>query len=163
MEKQIICKDGENIVIINIEAKKHFSITGTELKPKQSYLDFHGIDEDYFYDVEYVEHIDGKEYIFISGGVIHDTILRLRPDLKNLVDLHLSDMEGKPMHAYANGKYHLLQTGIQSAAKYLRTSESKLQPLLEAEGLGFDDIYLSLLPQWKKEAKEGLKFIKQLR
>lgn len=36
------------------------------------------------------------------GGCCHDIVLRLRPELKPVVDLHLSTDDGVPMHATAN-------------------------------------------------------------
>lgn len=42
------------------------------------------------------------------GGCIHEHILRFWPELKPLVDLHLSNADdGEPMHAEANGFYDL--------------------------------------------------------
>jgi hypothetical protein len=39
------------------------------------------------------------------GGACHDEILALRPDLAPFVALHLSDLEGVPLHVLGNGFY----------------------------------------------------------
>lgn len=41
------------------------------------------------------------------GGCCHDEILAKRPDLKPFAELHLSDSDGVPMHAEADGWYQL--------------------------------------------------------
>lgn len=43
----------------------------------------------------------------VAGGCMHDLVLYLWPELKPIVDLHLSDMDGTPMHDVANGWYQL--------------------------------------------------------
>lgn len=40
-----------------------------------------------------------------SCGCIHNEILETFPNLKPLVDLHLSNLDGKPMHCLENGFY----------------------------------------------------------
>lgn len=43
-------------------------------------------------------------------GAMHDELLRHWPELKPLADLHMSDMNGVPMHAESNGWYWLAGT-----------------------------------------------------
>lgn len=39
------------------------------------------------------------------SGAIHDEILKAFPQLADIAALHLSDIDGKPMHSFENGKY----------------------------------------------------------
>src|SRR4051812_47564544 len=41
------------------------------------------------------------------GGADHETIVREFPELADLAALHLSDIDGSPLHAEANGWYQL--------------------------------------------------------
>lgn len=41
------------------------------------------------------------------SGCLHEEILRYRPDLKCFVDLHLSYIDGQPLHSEENGWYWL--------------------------------------------------------
>ena len=43
----------------------------------------------------------------ITCGCMHEELLKHFPDLADLVAMHLSDMDGTPMHAEANGWYWL--------------------------------------------------------
>jgi hypothetical protein len=45
---------------------------------------------------------NGRESV---GGAIHKEILEAFPQLEDAAALHLSDMDGKPMHSFENGKY----------------------------------------------------------
>jgi hypothetical protein len=41
----------------------------------------------------------------VAGGAMHDRIVELFPRFRDLADMHLSDMNGVPMHAVENGWY----------------------------------------------------------
>lgn len=64
-------------------------------------------------------------------GCIHDDIIKHFPKLQPLVDIHLSDENGVPMHAYANAGYWAGHCKIQPEkntdilAKHLRVSKEK--------------------------------------
>lgn len=49
----------------------------------------------------------GRDHGSEFGGCCHDDILKLWPDLQPLADIHLSDLDGAPMYAEANGWYWL--------------------------------------------------------
>ena len=59
---------------------------------------------------------DQKPYFSLTGrvvengcesvsGAIHDEILKAFPQLADIAALHLSDIDGVPMHSFENGKY----------------------------------------------------------
>ena len=70
----------------------------------------------YFTVTAYFKGFDLRGHHSEFGGCCHDDILQIRPDLKPLVDLHLSDEEtGQPMHLYANAESH---AGIGKWSKF---------------------------------------------
>lgn len=72
----------------------------------------------------------------ISWGCMHDKILEYFPELQQIVDLHLSDINGVPMYAIENWMYHIKEN-LQTWLDYLRlkycTKEQKelLQAIAE--------------------------------
>lgn len=112
---------------------------------------------------------------FISGGCIHEAILKHFPKFAPFVHLHLSDWEGVPMHAVANGFYHL-QKGFNvekvgdinfppAYCEYYRITldqfnalnecPTQLQFALKLQSLG-------ILKQWKEQANEAIKQLEAL-
>ena len=65
----------------------------------------------------------------VSGGCLHNEILAHFPELQPLVDIHLSDEDGVPMHAYANAAYWAGHTRWEkdsdTLAKHLRVSKDQ--------------------------------------
>lgn len=60
-----------------------------------------------YFSLTYWAHRKGFPNQCESGGAGHDHILRFYPELADLAALHLSDIDGKPTHAEANGWYSL--------------------------------------------------------
>ena len=59
---------------------------------------------------------DQKPYFSLTGrivingrtdisGAIHEEILKYFPQLEDFASIHLSDIDGKPLHSLENGKY----------------------------------------------------------
>lgn len=71
---------------------------------------------------------------FEACGAGHDEILRRFPRFRDLAALHLSDIDGAPMHALENGFYHLGGTkwcgpDFLVAAKHFRITEAEAEQL----------------------------------
>ena len=91
---------------------------------------------------------ESEEYGY---GMLHDLILEHCPELAPLADLHLSDINGVPMHAVENGWYWLKGAAgdqgsffsesinseeepekcMQMLAKHLRISNAEAQKLIQ--------------------------------
>jgi hypothetical protein len=99
-------------------------------------------------------------------GCIHDIVGEIFPDLHDLIRLHLSDVDGVPMHAHANGWYWFSDydgrggttppadwqglTGAQRAERYLRAPAGHFDGVSTREQ--FDARVETLREQWRGEA-----------
>jgi hypothetical protein len=161
MKKQIITKDkNENTLIININNDKYFSITCEAYKKGKSKSD--------------------KNMIY--AGCSHAEILAARPDLKLLVDLHLSDSLGQPMFAVENGFYYYRTAKYHNKEKDDKTNYTKvlsnhlritlnevnlliieLDKLPESQRkLSFSTFVFNNLDRWQNEAIKANKLIESL-
>lgn len=100
----------------------------------------------------------------LYGGCCHDEILKVRPDLKIFIDLHLSDAKGAPMYAVSNG-YYFIKNKPQIAQKQIRATNEQYEILKGAEDKNHFHYLLHSLnipAQWEAEAKEAIKLLESL-
>lgn len=112
---------------------------------------------------------------FISGGCIHDEIEKYFPEFIPFIKLHLCDYKGIPMHASANGFYHL-RNGFNKTkpdnkafkaeyCKYYRINEGQFDALNSCENeLQFSVMLqtLGILKQWEMEANKAIETLEML-
>lgn len=96
------------------------------------------------------------------GGACHDTILKAFPDMKDLVDLHLSNQNGVPMHAVENGWFfmqHPEKFSTSVLAGHLRVTEDEVKHLSETckTKEDFAKVVEEMKPRWKSEARDVMK------
>lgn len=107
----------------------------------------------------------------ISGGCIHDALLAVFPEFKPFVDLHLSDMYGAPMHAIANGFYHLRNKDKSPEERkaitkeYMRVDNAQFDILNTAKDKDYFHFLvenMGLPIQWLAEAQAGIVQLEKL-
>lgn len=112
----------------------------------------------------------------LSGGCIHEEILKFFPEFKMFVNLHLCDFDGVPMHPTANGFYHL-SAGFNNAPANSQKFKDQYCEYYRISGVQFDILAasktqtqyalnlqkLGILEQWKKEALKGIKELEFLK
>ena len=102
---------------------------------------------------------DRRYHESIAGGCCHGAILAANKTYADIIALHLSDIDGVPMSAYANGYYYLHheEYGIAIAAKHFRTTleqATELQKLTKEE---LKEWVETQKPRWKMEADNVIK------
>lgn len=100
------------------------------------------------------------------GGCNHEDILAARPDLKPLVDLHLSSEDGWPIHLYANAESHAgigkwSQFAPRWLASHLRISDEAADDLANAGDIQrLREFIDSQLARYEQEAQAAIKQFK---
>lgn len=112
---------------------------------------------------------------FVSGGCIHDDIIKHFPEFIPFVRLHLCDFDGVPMHAAPNMCY-FMREGFQNTpanspafkaefCKYYRITPEQYDGLLTCKNVTQYAVSLQklgVLDQWKREAQESIKQLEEL-
>jgi len=99
--------------------------------------------------------------VWESGGCCHEEILKHFPRFADLIDLHLSDINGAPTHAEENGAYWLGFSDYQGfdlekASIHLRMPKNQLKDEW-MKIIRKDDVKKltdKLRPTWKQQAQE---------
>lgn len=96
---------------------------------------------------------------FEMGGCCHEEILKIRPDLKMFVQLHLNEFTGYPMYYFENGFYHLQNMEKTKFLKTMLVDEKDYDTLLLAKDKD-EFAYLMLQigndKKWEELAKKGI-------
>jgi hypothetical protein len=82
------------------EDNSYFTVTATVMQNVRSKSGVSRYGEDY-------RLVDGKFYAEYMKGCIHDEIKKVTNEFNDFIPMHLARLSGMPMHAFANGFYHL--------------------------------------------------------
>ena len=92
-------------------------------------------------------------------GACHDKILQGKPELKDLVDFHLRDIDGEPLCAVENGYHFLENKQVNTLSKYFGISKEESQNLIDKklDKEEFSKIVDGYRVKWKQEADALIK------
>ena len=103
---------------------------------------------------------------WMMGGCCHDEILKHFSDFKCFVDLHLSDVNGAPMYAIANGFYFLSRGEKDNVIRHFRITDKEFNWLsinvCDEVHLAYLLHEMGVISRWKQEAEEAIRFLEQL-
>lgn len=168
-------EDGSRKIVANFVVNKtnreYFSITGTTF---------------YCKNLDEAEEEYNKIWKMDTTGCIHDDIIEHVEELRQFIPLHLSDIDGVPMHAVENGWYYLrkAKAGVKGVglmfpdtservkytevlADHLRIGYATAEEMVEkakineAGKIMFANAVSKMMPRWKREAERAIKFINQ--
>jgi len=106
-----------------------------------------------------VKRVDGIHYLCYSSGCIHEEIKEATDKFDDMITLHLADIEGRPMHCFANSWYNLKENTFKSAEKfcsYYRIPINLYQQIMECKNLTDYQVFLisnGILDKWKSDAE----------
>ncbi len=89
-----------------------------------------------------------------GAGAMHKEILRAWPGLSDVVALHLSDVNGAPMHAVANGWWFYGKGEIENLSRHLRLPADQIPADLDQAA--FTALVEAQRPRWAAEAAAAI-------
>jgi len=102
-----------------------------------------------------------KRWVNTAAGCIHEDIVKVMPDLKSVVLVHLANDDGTPLHAYANASYWAGHTKYQDRnlsmlAKHLRINTDTAQDMCDhiAHFYGEFDSITTPTMAWQQTCEE---------
>ena len=102
---------------------------------------------------------------WISSGCIHEDIMKHFPELEILIELHLSDLNGKPMYFVQNSMHFYKHNNISGLASY-GFNDRQARYLIDAQP--DEDIFNRLIDKWnilgvwEYKAMSAIKLIENL-
>jgi hypothetical protein len=110
---------------------------------------------------------NGKRFENVGGGCCHDEILKVFPQFKIFVDLHLCDYLGNPMYAVENGFFHLkegMREGTNFADYYSMTAEQYKKIKLSESKEHYNYLLRStgVVKGWRAKAKQAIEELEKM-
>lgn len=99
---------------------------------------------------------DKRYFDCIAGGCLHDDIEKHFPGVySDIINLHLSDINGLPMYAVENG-FYWFQQDQEQGFDYIRLPKDKRNVSIK-DKQDFINLVESLKPMYKQEADDCIK------
>lgn len=99
----------------------------------------------------------------VTGGCIHEEIVKHFPELRKYIPLHLCDHNGAPMYPVENGIYHVKNSSKEVAMEYLRITEDEYNVLslcaIDKAAFKYQLFMLGIVDRWKQEADDFISFL----
>lgn len=134
---------------VKVEAKEYFSITALMGMKKKRY------------DAPII--ILGQKYEIYAGGCLHEEVAEAFPELEKFIPLHISNLDGVPMHVFEDAKYWAKDKSPNILAKHLRIDRERAEAICQADEEAaifmIVETILEMKPVWKQQAEEFLSFI----